>query len=202
MIPNKLTICIVAGCLAAPAALAQHRGPQFPIDLAELKAQEEARFAAADSDSDGMVSADEFAALDPRQAMTDGPRHGARRGKRGSARPDGPQPGGFNRRFEAQDADGDSSVSLAEFTGPQSDLFQEADANGDGVLSEDEHAGLRAAARTLTQRRAFTRLDADGDHVLTPAEFPSRHSRLAAYDADGDGQVSRDEFPRRQRGRR
>ncbi len=203
---QKLSIGLVAGCLIAPAALAAERQRiEFPIDLAELKAEAEARFAAADSDADGMISADEFAAMD-RSAMTAALPRGDRLDKRGKRRGRdgrGSRAGGPRPNFEAQDANGDGSISQDEFARPQSDLFARADADGDGALSEDEYRGLREAGREMmrerAQERTFARLDDNGDSVLTPDEFSSRHARLAALDADGDGQISRDEFQRRPR---
>lgn len=162
-----VAVCVTAAALAANAGLKD----RFPIDLAELQAKAEERFDAADADGDGLLSADEFAAADLREAFA------YRRYRRHDRR-------GEQARVEGQDEQ-------------REDVFAAADADGDAQLSKDEFDALPAAARAVRQRRLFERLDANQDGMLTPAEFPSRASRLAALDVNGDGQITRDEMPRR-----
>jgi Ca2+-binding EF-hand superfamily protein len=57
-------------------------------------------------------------------------------------------------------------VALANDTEKE---FQEADTNGDGVLTADEHA---AAARTM-----FDKMDTDHDGYLTKAELKAGHEQ-------------------------
>ena len=76
-------------------------------------------------------------------------------------------------------------------------LLRNADANGDGMITQAEFRDARA--------KLFARLDRDGDGFLTSADKPRRMAarragggdRLAeamrGLDKDGDGKVSRDE---------
>ena len=177
--PVALTVavCITAAALTAMQAHAHDR--DAPIDLSELKAEADARFAAADADDSGGVSKDEFVAAEG--AFDRGMR---RRG----VRFEGPR--GWLR---SRGQDGDHRAAV----------FAEADTDQDGKLSDEEFAALPDAVERLAKRRLFDRLDDDEDALLSAEEFPSAYNRLAALDADGDGEVSRDEMPRRhRRGRR
>jgi type IV secretory pathway VirB10-like protein len=69
------------------------------------------------------------------------------------------------------------------------------DANGDGVVSDEERAA--AMQQRVTSMR--TRLDADGDGKLTPAELANAPGRMhfdnpAALDTNHDGDISADEL--------
>jgi hypothetical protein len=70
------------------------------------------------------------------------------------------------------------------------------DANGDGVISDEERAA--ALQQRVTAMR--TRLDADGDGKLTPAELANARGRMmrfddpAALDTNHDGDISADEL--------
>ena len=167
--PVSLTVaaCITGAALAA-SVFADDNRPGFPIVLEELRAAEEARFTAADSDGDGLVSSDEFSASN------------RDRGWRGAGVP------GF-RGGERRD----NNARL------QRRVFTAADADGNGELSQDEFQNLPKAARKIEEGRMFQRLDRNEDGFLTPEEFPSRVDRLATLDANGDGQVTRDEMPSR-----
>lgn len=69
------------------------------------------------------------------------------------------------------------------------------DANGDGVVSDEE----RAAAMQERIIKTRTRFDTDGDGKLTPAELASARGRMhfddpAAIDTNHDGDISADEL--------
>jgi EF hand domain-containing protein len=69
------------------------------------------------------------------------------------------------------------------------------DTNGDGVVSAEE----RAAAMHERMTAMHTRLDADGDGKLTPAELANAPGRMhfddpAAIDTNHDGDISADEL--------
>lgn len=146
---------------------ADGKGDRFPIDLNELQAEAEKRFADADANDDGSLSAEEFANLDMRGAFAQ------RRGQRGD------RTGGQRGRFD------------------RGEQFDVADENGDGQLSEQEYEDMPKAIRAARQERLFARLDANADGKLTADELPSQSERLARLDANGDGKISRDEMPRR-----
>ena len=110
----------------------------------------EARIAAffgrADANGDGLVSADEFKAVDIDRAM----RRGG--GQRMRPRERGPRMGG-------KPAEGD---------------FEAADADGNGALSPQEFDALPQARREARRKRVFERMDTDGDGFLTVDEFAAR----------------------------
>ena len=160
----------IAGGIAAIFAVASlAAGPraQLPIDLEDLQAEAEQRFASADTNGDGAVSAAEFAVLDTRQAFGD--RRGFRNAMRGKPRP-----------------------RLG-----RTEQFDVADQNGDGQLSKQEFEDLPQAVRAQRQQLLFARLDENDDGKLMPDEFPSMATRLARFDENEDGQITRDEMPRR-----
>ena len=215
----KLIVAVGAAC-----AVTASGGPdeRLPIDLDALRAEAAERFNAADADSDGLVSADEFAKVDLRQIMDDrrlrGPEVGAPARRGNPERRERAQAARRAGDFSIADVDGDGQLSQEEYRGlpaaveaereRQRDAakrerrageFAAADADGDGRLSQDEFQAAPATRRAERQLRLFARLDADGDGMLTASEFPSVASRLARLDANGDGQITRDEMPKRRR---
>lgn len=149
---------------------ADGKGDRFPIDLNEVQAEAEKRFADADANDDGSLSAEEFANLDMRGPFAQ------RRGQRGDRTP--------GKRDQRARRD-------------RSEQFEAADENGDGQLSAQEYEDMPKAVRAARLERLFARLDANADGKLTADELPSQSERLARLDANGDGKISRDEMPRR-----
>lgn len=158
----------VLAAVAALGALAERRGPEFPISISDASDRADARFMSMDSDGSGEISPAELAAA-PRW------RHGARDLGHAGHR--------FHRGPAAAGEDADSA------------LFDALDDNSDGVLSRDELTGerLREVRREHLHTRWFERLDRDGSGGLSREELPDPSRRLAAMDADGDGLVTREE---------
>jgi Ca2+-binding EF-hand superfamily protein len=106
---------------------------------------------------------------------------------------------GYDRgaMFEELDADNDGLISEAEMSNMGARRMAKADTDGDGLLSLDE---LQSAARQRADRQAarmLERMDADNDGKLSAEEMASsgRHmQRFARLDTDGDGAISRAEF--------
>ena len=188
----------VAACVTSAALVANvFAGPKErakPIDLSELKAMEEKRFAAADADGDGLVTEEEFANVDPRQIFAGGRTSdarfsdGRRRGQGAEGR-SGPDREAMRERMAKRRAEAETRRQEARTRD-----FATADADGDGQLSADEYGDMPERLKATRQSEMFNRLDADGDGVLIPGEFPSTLGRLTALDTDGDGLVTQNEM--------
>lgn len=188
----------VAACVTSAALVANvFAGPKErakPIDLSELKAAEEKRFAAADADGDGLVTEEEFANVDPRQIFAgvrtpDARNRDGRRRGQGAEGQRGPDREALRERMAQRRAEAETRRQEARTRD-----FATADADGDGQLSPDEYGDMPARLKATRQSEMFNRLDADGDGVLIPAEFPSTLGRLTALDTDGDGLVTQNEM--------
>ena len=111
------------------AATEQREGIKF--DQWAARARE--RLMALDTNHDGRISKDEFAA------------RGAMMGRRdGGAQPNGdpPRPDG-SRMFDRFDADHDGYLDAAEINALLARRFARMDANHDGVLTADERGAMR-----------------------------------------------------------
>lgn len=198
--PLSITVaaCVTGAALVANV-LADPKERAKPIDLSELQVAEEERFAAADTDGDGLVSAEEFATVDPRQFSAgmrmQGDRGGWQRRAAGDGRR-GPDREAVRQRMEQRRAAIEKRLAEHEKRRQEARTrdFETADADGDGQLSPDEYGDMPATLRATRQREMFARLDENGDGQLTPEEFPSVVDRLRTLDADGDGLVTRDEM--------
>jgi len=100
--------------------------------------------------------------------------------------------------FEKADADGDGKVTQEEFAALRGDRFGEMDADGDGVVSKDE---LIAKAMERAERRAddmLERMDENKDGAISAEEFAAlsenRGGRMfERMDANGDGAIDMSE---------
>ena len=93
--------------------------------------------------------------------------------------------------FDAVDADGDGALTQAEIDALLDDRRARHDADGDGNLSLEEFSGLwHETTRPLTVR-AFQMLDADGDGIVTGAEYDRPLAGIVErLDRNGDGSLS------------
>ena len=96
--------------------------------------------------------------------------------------------------FARLDANKDGAVDLAEFT--NMDRLKKADANGDGILSQDEiTAMIEKAILERKVERATRRLDIDGDGTVTLAEIEKQKAkRFALMDRNDDGKIEKAEL--------
>ncbi len=93
--------------------------------------------------------------------------------------------------FDAADADGDGRLTQGEIDKLRNDLHAAHDADGDGNLDLEEFEGLwHETTRPLTVR-AFQTLDTDGDAVVTRAEYDRPLAGIVEQlDRDRDGSLS------------
>lgn len=112
------------------------------LNDADREARKKQRFDALDSDGNGVLSREEFAAAGPGR-MGHG-RHGADDGDGGKRHGMGHHGGPGGKMMEKADANGDGSVSKAEFDAAHMAMFDKADANRDGkVTREERHAAFK-----------------------------------------------------------
>lgn len=113
-------------------------------------------------------------------------------------------------RFAQEDLDGDESLSVEEFGGPE-ELFSEIDADGDGLLTEQEMqshheakmaegppADAMGMAGGMTPEeiagRILAEMDSDEDGGLSISELGVSDNIFAEADTDGDGIISQAEL--------
>ena len=202
--PLSITVaaCVAGAVLVGNVFAAPKERPGRAIDLGEARAADEKRFAAADADGDGRVSADEFAAIDPRRLFADMRSDGDRQ-RRGDRRVRPRTESRVRPRTENRGADREAirermeqrRAAVAERRQEtRAREFDTADADGDGQLSAEEYKDMPANLKAAQQRSVFERLDTNSDDMLSPEEFPRVAVRLQALDADGDGLVTRKEM--------
>lgn len=103
------------------------------------------------------------------------------------------------------DANGDHMVTKEEFDDYYGKIFDELDANHDGVVDATEWAGPTKASkldlttggysRELRSMKMMKMMDSNGDHKVTKDEFLAYHQKLfQAMDKKGDGQITAKEW--------
>lgn len=100
--------------------------------------------------------------------------------------------------FDRIDTNRDSNINPAELNAAYSRVaeldFDEADFNGDGVISEREAEAVRPSLNQV-----FDRVDSDGDGNVSQSEYQAARLNLldrtefASLDTDSDGIIDRDE---------
>lgn len=97
-------------------------------------------------------------------------------------------------------------ISKTQFISDQRALFDKADKDFDGKLSDEELQDVKAEAYRKAEMKAFKELDTDFSGYLTKAEIISRHAAMSdlfvkqadnqkqnflkQYDQDGNGTIS------------
>ena len=106
----------------------------------------------------------------------------------------------------AADLDGNGEVTRAEFMAAGDARFAAADTNFDGQLSRDEMKTLRDNERTEQARKRFSKMDGNGDGVVSEAEMLAaqemrkermtdrrddrREGIIERFDTNADGELS------------
>jgi Ca2+-binding EF-hand superfamily protein len=135
MAQKLVILAVIAAMGSGTAALSEGRGAAFDtldadnngqVTEAEMRAAQEARFAAADTNGDGVLSEEEIAARSSQRA--------AERAK---------------RMISRLDSNDDGALSQAELNERRDigRVFARLDANDDGSISEDEFAEGRKKMR-------------------------------------------------------
>jgi hypothetical protein len=119
--------------------------------------------------------------------------------------------GGYNREFQKMkmmkmlDADGNHMVTLDEFNAFNNSVFDELNKDGDDSLDEKEWVGTKnkqdislatgGYSRELRTVKMMGLMDADGDHLVTRAEFlKHQQSIFNKMDSSGDSQLNPQEW--------
>jgi len=135
------------------------------------------RISAADTDEDGMISAEELAAYRP-------------------------EPPSREDLFARLDADGDGALTEVELPPGLWERLSPADTDGDGGITLDELVAFKPERNRHGPRTGgrceddlFDRLDQNDDGLLVEDEVPEGlRERILPADSDGDGQIASEEL--------
>ena len=162
------------------------------ISLNEYLAGATARFKAADTKNAGVLSAEQLASSPQAQ------KHNLRAASRIVRHLDTTKKGYVTaddfvaeaqQRFAKLDTQGTGKVTLEQFAAAPERLDHAAFAIASA--SDAPVAGKRAAFRQKFAQSAFAKLDANGDGVVTQAEYTAAaKSRFAAIDTQGTGKLT------------
>lgn len=175
------------------------------ISRAEFDASGERGFVHIDTDSNGKVDAADTEPARPAQQNATAAQGSDKPPRRDVLK----MPSTHSRAglLEIYDADGDGSVTRAEFERQRGEAFARTDANQDGRIDAEEYqnefedrldrqiAKNREAATRQTGVR-FKALDTDADSKISPAEYAASGQRMfERLDTVKDGVVSRNDPP-------
>ena len=181
-----LAACAGTAAAAPPGAAGAGAAERFPISIDEAEVRLQERLAQLDTDGSETISLSEY-----EQADTPLTHHRKRmqRRHRGEGRAAAHHGARQGKRAERLEAHRESM---------QAEAFAIMDSDGDGSISESEHAAAdQREVRALAMKRTmFKRLDDDADGLLQFSELSHRVEKLRAADSDGDGQVTREEMRR------
>ena len=182
---------------------------RFPINIEQAEARASANFAAADSNADGLLSADEFALM-----QHDRPRGLPRfpdKKRKGNPSNQGPMDWQTRKSKTKETRARSAQINpkrAAERTqmraAAESAMFKLMDENADGLLDSDEYANADKPQLMQQVRKmvTFAQFDADKDGFIAPVELPNPTAQLRQLDANNDGTVSKREMRRGLRARR
>ena len=116
--------------------------------------------------------------------------HG-RAGRR-MAREGRPQP---DQIWKAYDLNGDGKITRGEFMAVRATCFAKYDANDEGMLSREQIRKFSPPQLRDRIDAAFSRLDLDGDGLISREEFARESDRLfRQLDTNGDGIIAGNEL--------
>ena len=125
--------------------------------------------------------------------------------------------GGYAREMHKMDmmkmldADGNHMVTSDEFNSYYGSIFDTLDTDKDGSIDAKEWVGTKGDqkisvatggySRELRSMKMMGKMDTDGDHKVTKAEFVSYHQSLfTAMDKSGDKEIDPQEWLAKQTG--
>ena len=96
------------------------------------------------------------------------------------------------------DTNKDGLIQFSEFADHANQKFTRMDANGDGVVNQDERKAFHEAKRDEHLTKRFARLDANDDGLVSPSEYKNaaderRARRLEKLDINGDGEITKED---------
>ncbi len=181
-LPLSLTGAACAAALLTSSTLEAAPEPagadRFPVTVEALDARRAEIFSRVDANGDGLISSEEFSAHKPLR------RGGGADGKHPRSHPPS-HPSSKGHRPRPTDE---------QLAAMEDRLFEQLDANADGLLSRSEFStsAMRSARKNGMRDGLFAHADSNDDGFLTPDEFPP--GSAADMDLDGDGEITRDEL--------
>jgi Ca2+-binding EF-hand superfamily protein len=175
----------VGACAGTAHGFRGHAGAERDIVIADVEQRLETRFHKADTDGDGLISAEEFASTPLRPGPARPWRHGHHHPRAHTRWKDAAP----HESDDVQERREDRRDAMADA------VFDALDSDGDGLLSRAEAApeNVRAARRSVAKTRLFTHMDRDGSGTLDRSEVFHHVDRLKHWDSNGDGTLDAQE---------
>jgi Ca2+-binding EF-hand superfamily protein len=164
------------------------------VDQTEFQASRDKWFADLDANKDGFVTTDELKAFGEKMHAQWQQKHAdAGQTQNGTQpAPDASRGDKMAQHILARvDTDKDGKISKAEFDTESSDLFKRLDKNSDGKIAADEVPARHWGGKGPQ----FGMMDTDKDGKVTKAEFTAAEDKMfSKLDANGDGVITSDEM--------